>query len=328
MEFKYNGMNKFKIISILCCQFILAIPFFGQIQHNTEYVGIDREDITQIDTILQKEIHAELKKLIKNYNANNVYSVIVNSETGKIISQLSLNPSKESCEKNAIDNEIISYKLLTPVIAFNIIQSYDLDTTFKLITNGVYRISQKTQDSILKWNQTIIDKSNGDFNSELITSFYDSHRYEQKLYSLNESFKNYKFSLVYRALDSLMNKSVFVKFNNMGIPNPFAKKQKIIDLLNGYNFINKSNHVLKNQKASNMVQDMLKLENQKNVYGIFSTVNKAEFQYEISFIGHIKKSDLNYIIFTKADIALNSKNIKFYSNEILSELLSKIAFIN
>ena len=305
-------MKNSKCYYYFCLLLFLNNTFYCQTNKVTNNCIIDTVDMSKLDTNLQKNVKKELVKIAKEYDANNLFCIIINAESNKIISKYAYKPSEN---KNNLYRKVLSAKLLTPIITNLLIHEYNFDDSFKLKSNGMCQISKSTQDSIIAWSKMMFNDSINK-TDQMDSLFNDQHLYEDELYDFNISINQYKFSIVYKALDSLINKSLFVKFNNLGIKNPLSKYQSIFDVLCGY----KNIFDIQNK---NYMNKMLKLKKYKNLYGVFSSMHKSDNKFQPSFIGHINNSNNNYIIFVVADVSVGRNN-KFYSSEVYDGFLRKL----
>jgi hypothetical protein len=119
----------------------------------------------------------------------------------------------------------------------------------------------------------------------------------------------------------MMNQSLYSNLNEIGISNPFQKKQKIEDLINCYINIYSEDNYLKDSFNSSFLKKLVKQNKYNNVYGIFSTMEKEDRSFESSFIGYIDKLDASYLIFITVDISTYN-NVFFYSTSVLDKMIS------
>ena len=115
--------------------------------------------------------------------------------------------------------------------------------------------------------------------------------------------------------------ALYSNLNEIGINNPFQKKQKIEDLINCYINIYSEDNYLKDSFNSSFLKKLVKQNKYNNVYGIFSTVEKEDRSFESSFIGYIDKLDASYLIFITVDISTYN-NVFFYSTSVLDKMIS------
>ena len=262
-----------------------------------------------------QQIRSELNDIMKEYKSKNVFCTVLNLETNKLVNQVSMSASGEN---RNLESEVLSYKLISPVIAYSLSRNFNLDSSFTLNTNGSYKVRKVTQDSVNKWAKL---DSNNIKNNKNENIYKDLSVSKSEYFSLQDAIKQQKFSIIYKILDTMMNQSLYSNLNEIGINNPFQKKQKIEDLINCYINIYSEDNYLKDSFNSSFLKKLVKQNKYNNVYGIFSTVEKEDRSFESSFIGYIDKLDASYLIFITVDISTYN-NVFFYSTSVLDKMIS------